>query len=289
MTDTILATHANGVATLTFNRPDALNALSEAVAVELCTRLERLTQEPAVRAIVLTGAGRAFMAGGDVHAMRAALELSAARRERTIGKLVRHAQRAVELISHSAKPVMASVNGTAAGFGLSLVAACDVAIAAADATFTSAYNRLGTSPDGGATFTLPRLMGARTAAEWLYLDERYSAEDALRVGLVNWVVPAAELAKATIERAARLAALSPAAFSHTKHLISDAPRHTLGAQLVAEQRAFLACAAQGDFREGTRAFTERRAPVFGAADRTALHATHPGNRVNSANREEQTV
>lgn len=286
MTDTILATHADGVATLTFNRPDALNALSEAMAVELCTRLERLTQEPAVRAIVLTGAGRAFMAGGDVHAMRAALELSAARRERTIGKLVRHAQRAVELIARSAKPVMASVNGTAAGFGLSLVAACDVAIAADNATFTSAYNRLGTSPDGGATFTLPRLMGARAAAQWLYFDERYSAEDALRVGLVNWVVPAAELAGATCERAARLAELSPAAFSRTKHLISDAPRHTLGAQLVAEQRAFLACTAHDDFREGTRAFTERRAPVFGAANHTTHHSTHPANR---AKREEQTV
>lgn len=274
MTDTILATHANGVVTLTFNRPNALNALSEAMAVELCSRLERLTQEPAVRAIVLTGAGRAFMAGGDIHAMRAALDQSAARRERTIGKLVRHAQRAVEMIGRSPKPVMASVNGAAAGFGLALVAACDVAIAADDATFTSAYNRLGTSPDGGATFTLPRLMGARTAAEWLYFDERYSAADALRVGLVNWVVPAAELAEATCERAARLAALSPVAFSHTKHLIADAPRHALGAQLVAEQRAFLACTAQADFREGTSAFMERRAPVFGTHDHGANHPAH---------------
>lgn len=272
MTDTILATHANGVVTLTFNRPDALNALNEAMAVELCARLERLTQESTVRAIVLTGAGRAFMAGGDVRAMRAALDLSAARRERSIGKLVRHAQRAVELIARSPKPVMASVNGAAAGFGLALVAACDVAIAADDATFTSAYNRLGTSPDGGATFTLPRLMGARTAAEWLYFDERYSAADALRAGLVNWVVPAAELAGATGERAARLAALSPVAFSHTKHLIADAPRHTLGAQLVAEQRAFLACTARDDFREGANAFAERRAPVFGA-DTVHTHCT----------------
>jgi 2-(1,2-epoxy-1,2-dihydrophenyl)acetyl-CoA isomerase len=270
--DTIRATHANGVATLTFNRPQTLNALSEAMAVELCARLERLTQDPTVRAIVLTGEGRAFMAGGDVHAMRAALDLPEARRERTIGKLVRHAQRAVELIASSPTPVMACVNGAAAGFGLALVAACDVAIAADDATFTSAYNRLGTSPDGGATFTLPRLMGARTAAQWLYFDERYSAADALRVGLVNWVVPAAELAEAASERAARLAALSPVAFSHTKHLIADAPRRTLGAQLVAEQRSFLDCAAQEDFREGTTAFAERRAPEFGARHTEKKHS-----------------
>ncbi|MBN3857170.1 enoyl-CoA hydratase [Paraburkholderia sp. Ac-20340] len=262
MTEILSSTDAQGVATLTFNRPDALNALSETMAVELCSRLDRLTQDPSVRAIVLTGAGRAFMAGGDVNAMRAALDLPAARRTRAIGKLVRHAQVAVATIARSPKPILASVNGAAAGFGLALVAACDVAIAADNASFTSAYNRLGTSPDGGASFTLPRLLGTRVAAQWLYLDERHSADDALRVGLVNWVVPAAELASATRERAERLAELSPVAFSHTKHLIADAPGRTLDAQLLAEQRGFLACASQADFREGTNAFAERRAPRF---------------------------
>ncbi|NIE63669.1 enoyl-CoA hydratase-related protein [Burkholderia sp. Ax-1719] len=260
--DSILLTRADGVATLTFNRPDALNALDNAMAVELCAQLERLTQDRTVRAIVLTGAGRAFMAGGDVEAMRSALDLPEARRTRAIGKLVRHAQLAVATLARSPKPVMASVNGAAAGFGLALVAACDVAIAADHATFTSAYNKLGASPDGGATFNLPRLLGARVAAQWLYLDEHHSAADALRVGLVNWVVPAAELASATRERAERLAALSPAAFTTTKHLIADAPGRTLDAQLLAEQRGFLACTSQPDFREGSRAFVERRAPHF---------------------------
>jgi 2-(1,2-epoxy-1,2-dihydrophenyl)acetyl-CoA isomerase len=262
MTDSLRVTQVDGIATLTFNRPETLNALDDTMAVELCAKLERLTQDRAVRAIVLTGAGRAFMAGGDVDAMRAALDLPPARRTRAIGKLVRHAQLAVATIARSPKPIMASVNGAAAGFGLALVAACDVAIAADDATFTSAYNKLGASPDGGATFNLPRLLGARVAAQWLYLDERHSAADALRVGLVNWVVPAAELASATRERAERLAALSPAAFSTTKHLIADAPARTLDAQLLAEQRGFLACTSQHDFREGSRAFAERRAPNF---------------------------
>ncbi|WP_322070905.1 enoyl-CoA hydratase/isomerase family protein [Paraburkholderia bannensis] len=273
MTDTLKITHADGVATVTFNRPGALNALNDAMAIELCAQLERLTQDRTVRAIVLTGAGRAFMAGGDVAAMRAALELPEARRTRAIGKLVRHAQLAVATIARSPKPVMASVNGVAAGFGLALVAACDVAIAADNATFTSAYNRLGASPDGGSTFTLPRLLGARVAAQWLYLDESHSAADALRVGLVNWVVPAAELAAATRERAARLADLSPVAFSHTKHLIADAPARSLDAQLLAEQRGFLACASQPDFREGSRAFAERRAPQFVA--RTTIDIEEP--------------
>jgi 2-(1,2-epoxy-1,2-dihydrophenyl)acetyl-CoA isomerase len=264
MTELIRTELNAGIATLTFNRPGALNALNTAMAVELAERLAQLTTRLDVRAIVLTGEGRAFMAGGDVHAMRAALDTKPAERGRTIGKLVRHAQLAVETIVRSRKPVMASVNGAAAGFGLSLAAACDVVIAAETATFTSAYNRLGTSPDGGATFTLPRTLGARHAAQWLYFDEPYSAADAQRAGLVNWVVPASELAAATRERAERLAALSPSAFGETKALLSSAPKRSIEEQLLAEQRGFLACAAHDDFRTGIDAFVARREPAFGA-------------------------
>jgi 2-(1,2-epoxy-1,2-dihydrophenyl)acetyl-CoA isomerase len=268
MTELIRTAIENGVATLTFNRPEALNALNEAMAVELAERLAHLSQRAEIRAIVLTGEGRAFMAGGDVHEMSAALETPPAQRERTIGKLVQHAQLVVQTIAQARKPVMASVNGAAAGFGLALVSACDVAIAADNATFTSAYNRLGTSPDGGTTYTLPRTLGSRVAAQWLYFDERHSATDALQAGLVNWVVPAEELAAATRERAARLAALSPSAFGHTKRLLADTPRHTLEQQLAAEQRDFLDCAAHDDFREGVRAFAQRRAPNFGVQNTT---------------------
>ncbi|RAR53344.1 enoyl-CoA hydratase [Paraburkholderia unamae] len=251
-----------GVATLTFNRPNALNALNTPMAVELAEQLERATQRADVHVIVVTGAGRAFMAGGDVHAMRETLDERPSERRRQIGKLVRHAQLCVQTIVASRKPVMACVNGVAAGFGLSLTAACDVVIAADHATFASAYSRIGASPDGGATFTLPQAVGPRRAAQWLYFGEQYSASEALQMGLVNWVVPASELAAASQARAAQLLALSSNAFAQTKALLSGAAQRSLDAQLVAEQRGFLACAEHDEFREGVDAFVNRRSPVF---------------------------
>nr|WKF60424.1 Short-chain-enoyl-CoA hydratase [Paraburkholderia busanensis] len=267
MTALIRLAADDGIATLTFDRPDALNALNEAMAIELNATLARLAHHDDIRAIVLTGAGDAFMAGGDLRGMRAALDAKPAARDRSIGKLVRLAQSAVELIARSPKPVIASVNGAVAGFGLSLVAVCDLAIAAQRATFTSAYGRIGTSPDGGITHTLPRALGARQAAQWLYLDERYSADEALRAGLVNWVVPDDELADETRVLLKRMGALAPDAFAQTKDLLLHAPQRGLVDQLYAEQRSFLHCAAGDDFREGIDAFFERRPPVFGSGAR----------------------
>lgn len=253
-----------GAATLTFNRPNALNALNAPMAVELAAQLENMTRRPEVRAIVLTGAGRAFMAGGDVLAMRDALDKQSSERARQLGTLVRHAQLCVQTIVRSRKPVMACVNGVAAGFGLSLAAACDVVIAAEHATFASAYTRIAASPDGGATFTLPQVVGARRAAQWLYFGEQHSAAEALRMGLVNWVVPESELAAATQERVSRLVGLSSSAFGETKALLSGATRRSLDEQLLDEQRGFLACTQHEDFREGVDAFVQRRGPVFRA-------------------------
>lgn len=267
MTALIRLAAENGIATLTFDRPDALNALNEAMAIELNAKLARLAHHDDIRAIVLTGAGHAFMAGGDLHSMRAALDEKPAVRDRAIGKLVRLAQSAVEAIAASRKPVIASVNGAVAGFGLSLVAACDLAIAAQRATFTSAYGRIGTSPDGGATYTLPRALGVRQAAQWLYLDERHSADEALRAGLVNWVVPDDQLAEQTRSLLERMGALAPDAFAQTKDLLLHAPQRSFADHLYAEQRSFLHCAASDDFREGIDAFFHRRPAVFGSGAR----------------------
>jgi 2-(1,2-epoxy-1,2-dihydrophenyl)acetyl-CoA isomerase len=199
--------------------------------------------------------------------MRAALDEPPAERDRKVGDLVRHAQLAVQTIARSRKPVMACVNGAAAGFGLSLAAACDVVIAAEEATFTPAYDRIGASPDGGMTFTLPGTLGTRRAAQWLYFGERCSAAEALQMGLVNWVVPAAELADATRARAMRLMAQSSSAFGETKALLLGASGRSLEKQLSAEQRGFLACMTHDDFREGLDAFIERRAPAFRGSGR----------------------
>jgi 2-(1,2-epoxy-1,2-dihydrophenyl)acetyl-CoA isomerase len=267
MTALIRLAAEDGIATLTFDRPDALNALNEAMAAELNAKLTRLAHHDEIRAIVLTGAGDAFMAGGDLQAMRAALDAQPAARDRAIGKLVRLAQTVVATITSSRKPVIASINGAVAGFGLSLVAACDLAIAAQRATFKSAYGRIGTSPDGGATYMLPRALGARQAAQWLYLDEPHTADEALRAGLVNWVVADDELVTATRSLLKRMGALAPDAFAHTKDLLLHAPQRSFGEHLYAEQRSFLHCAAGDDFREGIDAFFGRRSPVFGSGAR----------------------
>lgn len=267
MTALIRLAAEDGIATLTFDRPDALNALNEAMAIELNAKLTRLAHHDAIRAIVLTGAGDAFMAGGDLQSVRAAIDAKPVIRDRAIGTLVRLAQTVVETVTRSRKPVIASVNGAVAGFGLSLVAACDLAIAAQRATFTSAYGRIGASPDGGATYTLPRALGVKQAAQWLYLDERHTADEALRAGLVNWVVPDNELATATRSLLKRIGALAPDAFAQTKDLLLHAPQHSFGEHLYAEQRSFLRCAAGDDFREGIDAFFGRRPPVFGSGAR----------------------
>lgn len=198
MTGLIRLAAEDGIATLTFDRPDALNALNEAMAIELNAKLERLVRHGEIRAIVLTGAGDAFMSGGDLQTLCAAIGSEPVIRDRSIGKLVRVAQTVVETVTRSRKLVIASVNGAVAGFGLSLVAACDLAIAAERATFTSASGRIGASPGGGgAIYTLPRALGVKQAAQWPYLDEPHTADEALQAGLVNWIVPDDELAPAT--------------------------------------------------------------------------------------------
>lgn len=267
MTALIRLAAEDGIATLTFDRPEALNALNEAMATELNATLARLAHHDEIRAIVLTGAGNAFMAGGDLQTMRAALDAKPVVRDRSIGKLVRLAQTVAETVTASRKPVIACVNGAVAGFGLSLVAACDLAIAAKSATFTSAYSRIGTSPDGGATYTLPRALGTKQAAQWMYLDERHTADEALRAGFVNWVVADDDLVAQTRALLKRMGALSPDAFTQTKNLIQHAPERSFAEHLYAEQRSFLHCAAGDDFREGIDAFFDKRAPVFGSSAR----------------------
>jgi 2-(1,2-epoxy-1,2-dihydrophenyl)acetyl-CoA isomerase len=267
MTALIRLAAEDGIATLTFDRPDALNALNEAMAIELTAKLTRLAHHDEIRAIVLTGAGNAFMAGGDLQTMRTALDATPIVRDRSIGKLVRLAQTVVETVTRSRKPVIASINGAVAGFGLSLVAACDLAIAAQSATFTSAYGRVGTSPDGGATYTLPRALGPKQAAQWMYLNERHTADEALRAGIVNWVVPDDELGAQTRSLLKRIGALSQDAFAHTKDLMLHAPQRSFAEHLHAEQRSFLHCAAGDDFREGIDAFFGKRTPAFGSGAR----------------------
>ncbi len=163
------------------------------------------------------------------------------------------------------QPIVASLRGAAAGFGLSLALAADLAIAAQDAYFTLAYCRIGTSPDGGSTYHLPRLVGLRKALEIALLGERFDAATARELGIVNWVVPGAALESETAKVARRLAEGPGHALAQTKKLLDASFERTLEAQLAAEAETFAGCAASADFAEGVSAFVGKRAARFSGA------------------------
>jgi 2-(1,2-epoxy-1,2-dihydrophenyl)acetyl-CoA isomerase len=169
---------------------------------------------------------------------------------------------AIIALRAAAKPVLASVHGAVAGAGVSLLAAADLAIAAAGAKFTLAYSKIATSPDGGSTYFLPRILGVRKALELMMLSETFDAATALDLGLVNRVVPDDELAAATDTLARRLAAGPTLAYGETKALVNRTFEQSLSSQLEAEAQAFARCAATADLAEGVTAFVQKRKPAF---------------------------
>jgi 2-(1,2-epoxy-1,2-dihydrophenyl)acetyl-CoA isomerase len=247
------------VAWITFNRPASYNAMNHQMMIELAHIANRCSTDPSVRAAVLTGAGeKAFCAGGDVTGFHAAGDhIGAGVYE---GTMYLHA--AASRFSWMRAPLIAAVNGVAAGAGLSALAFCDLAIAADTATFTSAYTRIGFSPDGSSTWFLPRLIGRRRAME-LYLTNRtLTAHEALDWGLVNRVVPAADLITEVGKLAAQLAAGPTRTYGAVKKLMQMSSSDSLESQMELETRTLAEIAASPDAREGIRAFVEKRKPAF---------------------------
>jgi len=261
MNQTALLEIDGAIATVTLNRPEVLNALNDRMVEALQDAVTRIGEDRAIRCVVVRGSGGGFMAGGDLrqfhHYLTTAREtgepfpINFDRAHDVIGRL-----RALPL------PVLASVHGPVAGFGFSLMSACDLVIAAEDSFFTLAYCLIGTSPDGGSTFHLPRAVGIKRAMEIALLGDRFKAPEALAAGLINRIVATDDLAAETARLAARLAAGPTAALGRTKALVNASFSRELSDQLAAEAENFLACARGPDFFEGISAFLEKRKPEF---------------------------
>ena len=262
MSDHVRLDIQDNIATLTLNRPEARNALSVEMREGLSEYLTQVDMDSKVRCVVLRGAGGHFMAGGDIKGFRERQALSAEEKRGMLLRGIHDLHFAVYRMRKMAKPVIAGVQGAAAGAGLSLVAACDMAIAADTAFFTLAYAKIGLSPDASSTYFLPRMMGVKRAFELMYLADRLDAETAMEFGLVNRVVPEAELGQAVDEMAKRLAAGPTFAYGRGKALLNGSLHQTLESQLELEAFAIADCMDSEDFDEGTKAFVEKRLPVF---------------------------
>jgi 2-(1,2-epoxy-1,2-dihydrophenyl)acetyl-CoA isomerase len=242
------------VLTITLNRPDVLNAFNAALHAALAAALKD-ARDPEIRAVVVTGAGRGFCVGQDLTEFREA-EGDIADRLRASYHPNVLAVRALE------KPVIAAVNGPAAGAGLSFACACDIRIAADSATFVPAFVNIGLVPDSGGTFFISRLLGPARASEWMSSGRRVTAVEAQAWGLVSEVVEADNLAERAAELAATLAAMPTRAIGMTKRLFDAAPTNTLDEQLELEAQLQSAATRSEDFREGVEAFLEKRDPDF---------------------------
>jgi 2-(1,2-epoxy-1,2-dihydrophenyl)acetyl-CoA isomerase len=259
MTHDLLEHQHAGVVTLTLNRPERLNALSPDMLARLRETLQRLDADEAVGVVVLTGAGRGFCAGGDVKRMDGGeIDHDAPDAEAVLrGKM--DVARQLHVLS---RPTIAMVNGPAAGAGLSLALACDLRIAGSSARFTTAFAKVGLPGDFGGSFFLSQLVGPARARELYFTSRTIDASEALALGLVNRVVPDADLHEATREFAGQLARGPRLAFAQMKRNFQAAQDDRLDAVLAQEARHQVAASRTADHREAVRAFVEKRAAVF---------------------------
>ncbi len=255
----VLHTTDNGVSWITLNRPEAMNAITPDQRERLIALLDEASRDPGVRAVVITATGRGFCAGADLRGAPAAAERLPGDVARTIRLGV---QRLIAAVLDCEKPVIAAVNGTAAGIGAHLAFACDLVLAAESARFIEVFVRRGLVPDGGGAYLLPRLVGPQRAKELMFLGESVSTAEAHRIGLVNRVVPADELATTARKWAERLAMGPTRALALTKQLVNaslEADRATAFAAEAAAQEINMTTA---DAHEGVASFVERRSPSY---------------------------
>ena len=267
--DTILVETSDRVTTITLNRPDSFNALTGHMADEIRAALDEARLDDRVGAVVFIGAGRAFCSGQDLKAIEDESDGTA------IGEFVRHHLRnhfnlMTLAIRRLPKPVIAAVNGVAAGAGMSLALACDLRVGSEKSSFMQAFSRVGLIPDAGSTYLLPALVGTARALEMAWTARRVGADEALAVGLLNQKVAEADLASEAHELATRLARGPALATGLAKEAILGAAERGLEATLTLEADLQGRCISTPDFIEGVSAFLEKREPQFGGAHGAGL-------------------
>jgi 2-(1,2-epoxy-1,2-dihydrophenyl)acetyl-CoA isomerase len=250
------------IGTLTLNRPDRLNAMSPEMIGELVLAASWLADSARLRALLVTGEGRAFSAGGDVTWFKRGIDDEGHDLPADVRRGAEVLHQAIVDFRRIPYPVVAAVNGVAAGAGFSLALMCDTRIASDEATFVCAYGRIGASPDGGMTYFLPRIIGPGRAVELLLNDPMLSAQQALEAGLVAEVVPADRLAARAREKAEKLAAKAPHYVRMCKRLVAESLDHSLAEHLQLERHGIADSMATDDLREGVTAFLEQREPTF---------------------------
>ena len=259
-TEDLLADLDDGVLTLTLNRPQARNAMSDAMNQALGRQLAAAELDPAVKCVVLTGAGQGFCAGGDVKGMNE--RNAGGGRTISLDEAIHNQRATAGKLFKMPKPTIAALPGAAAGAGMSLALACDLRILSSNAFLTTAFAKVGLAGDYGGTYFLTQLVGAAKARELYFLSDRVSAEDALRLGLANWVVPPEELAAKTREIALRLAQGPQVCFRYMKENLNRAMAGDVDDCLDLEATHHVHSASTADHREAAQAFVEKRQPVF---------------------------
>jgi 2-(1,2-epoxy-1,2-dihydrophenyl)acetyl-CoA isomerase len=255
----LLEAKHDGIATLVMNRPERMNALNNELGVAIDEALSRIAADPEVRVVVITGAGRAFCAGGDLALLGKGRETGATKE---LEPLLRAGMQMVLKMRTMPQPVIAAVNGAAAGAGMNVALAADIRIAAEDATFGQNFAKVGLFPDFGGTYLLPQLVGPAKAAELFYTGDMIDAKTALALGIVNHVVPAAQLASEVKKLAQKIAQGPYLAIGAVKKELFGSGEKDLARALDNEVQQQLKCYLSEDCREGIQAFFERRAPKF---------------------------
>ncbi|HYL86233.1 MAG TPA: enoyl-CoA hydratase-related protein [Candidatus Angelobacter sp.] len=255
----ILEARHGGIATVVLNRPDRLNALNNELALGLNDALSRIAEDDSVRVVVLTGAGRAFCSGGDLGAIGKG---RASGQTQGLEPLLRAGMQAVLTMRVMPQPVIAAVNGAAAGAGMNIALAADIRIAAEEATFGQNFSKVGLFPDFGGTYFLPQLVGPAIAAELFYTGDMIGAKAALDLGIVNRVVPAAQLEAEVRALAEKISQGPPVAVRSVKKSLFASEKKKLAEALEHEVQEQIRCYLSEDCSEGIRAFFEKRAPRF---------------------------